>query len=41
MRCGRDEGVIEKIELRVNESIVKSFVEDLEVRKVVNNDLVV
>lgn len=41
MRRGRDEGVIEKIELRVNESIVKSFVEDLEVRKVVNNDLVV
>lgn len=41
MRRGRDEGATEKTELRVNESTVKSSVEDLEARKAVNNDLAV
>lgn len=41
MRCGRDEGATEKTKLRVNESIVKSSVEDPVTGETVNNDLAV
>lgn len=41
MRCGRDEGATEKTKLRVNESPVKSSVEDPVAGEAVNNDLAV